>query len=195
MYKIYFQIAWAPFVGTFIARISKGRTIREFITGVIVAPALASFIFFTIFGTLGIDLVLGQGMSLESVQAISSDVSIAFFAVLSNYKLGFIISVITIILLITFFITSANSATFVLGMFTSNGNLNPSNKKKIMLGLLQSLLAVVLLLSGGLSALQTSSLVAAFPFIFIMILACICLVKELKKENINQIKSNKIKVK
>lgn len=185
-------IAWAPFVGTFIARISKGRTIREFIVGVIVAPALASFIFFSIFGTLGIDLALGQNMAMESVKAIASDVSIAFFAVMSNYKLGFIISVITIILLITFFITSANSATFVLGMFTSNGDLNPSNKKKVMLGLLQSLLAIVLLLTGGLNALQTSSLVAAFPFIFIMILACICLVKELKKENIQP---KKVKVK
>ncbi|MDU5021537.1 MAG: BCCT family transporter, partial [Clostridiales bacterium] len=88
------------------------------------------------------------------------------------------------VLLITFFITSANSATFVLGMFTSQGNLNPTNKKKIMLGLLQSFLAVVLLLTGGLNALQTSSLVAAFPFIFIMILAAISLTKELKNEKI-----------
>jgi glycine betaine transporter len=181
-------IAWAPFVGTFIARISKGRTIREFILGVIAAPAIASFIFFTIFGTLGIDLSLGQGMDLEAVKAISSDVSIAFFSVMSHYKLGFIISVITIVLLITFFITSANSATFVLGMFTSNGDLNPSNKKKIMLGLLQSLLAIVLLLTGGLNALQTSSLVAAFPFIFIMILACISLMKALKDEDLSKIR-------
>lgn len=182
-------IAWAPFVGTFIARISRGRTIREFILGVMGAPALASFIFFAIFGNMGINLVLGEGMPLAEIQNIASDVSIAFFAVMSNYNFGFIISIITIVLLITFFITSANSATFVLGMFTSQGDLNPTNKKKIMLGLLQSFLAVVLLLTGGLNALQTSSLVAAFPFIFIMILAAISLVKELKKENIEKVNS------
>ncbi len=182
-------IAWAPFVGTFIARISRGRTIREFILGVMGAPALASFIFFAIFGNMGINLALGEGMPLAEIQNIASDVSIAFFAVMSNYNFGFIISIITIVLLITFFITSANSATFVLGMFTSQGDLNPTNKKKIMLGLLQSFLAVVLLLTGGLNALQTSSLVAAFPFIFIMILAAISLVKELKKENIEKVNS------
>lgn len=179
-------IAWAPFVGTFIARISKGRTIREFIVGVMGAPAIASFIFFAIFGNLGINLSFGKGLELSAIENIASDVSTAFFSVLSNYNFGFIISIITIILLITFFITSANSATFVLGMFTSQGDLNPSNRKKIMLGLLQSFLAVVLLLTGGLNALQTSSLIAAFPFIFIMILACISLVKELKKENLNK---------
>lgn len=182
-------IAWAPFVGTFIARISKGRTIREFILGVMGAPALASFVFFAIFGNMGINLALGEGMPLSEIQKIASDVSIAFFAVMSHYNFGFIISIITIVLLITFFITSANSATFVLGMFTSQGDLNPTNKKKIMLGLLQSFLAVVLLLTGGLNALQTSSLVAAFPFIFIMILAAISLVKELKKENVEKINS------
>lgn len=178
-------IAWAPFVGTFIARISKGRTIREFILGVMGAPALASFVFFAIFGNMGINLALGKGMPISRIQNITSDVSTAFFAVMSNYNFGFIISVVTIVLLITFFITSANSATFVLGMFTSQGNLNPTNKKKIMLGLIQSFLAVVLLLTGGLSALQTSSLVAAFPFIFIMILATISLTKELKNEKLN----------
>ncbi|MEG1132631.1 MAG: BCCT family transporter [Romboutsia sp.] len=185
-------IAWAPFVGTFIARISKGRTIREFILGVMFAPAFASFIFFAIFGNLGINLALGEGMPLGAIKDIAADVSIAFFAVMSNYDFGFIISIVTIILLITFFITSANSATFVLGMFTSQGDLNPTNKKKIMLGLLQSFLAIVLLLTGGLNALQTSSLVAAFPFIFIMILAAISLMKELKKEDLGK---NKLKEK
>lgn len=185
-------IAWAPFVGTFIARISKGRTIKEFILGVIAAPAVASFIFFSIFGNLGIDLYFGKGMKLLSIQNIASDVSTAFFAVLNNYNLGFLISIITIILLITFFITSANSATFVLGMFTSKGNLNPSSSKKIILGLLQSLLAIVLLLTGGLNALQTSSLIAAFPFIFIMILACISLIKELRKEEVLEKRKKRI---
>lgn len=94
------------------------------------APAIASFIFFAIFGNLGINLSFGKGLELSAIENIASDVSTAFFSVLSNYNFGFIISIITIILLITFFITSANSATFVLGMFTSQGDLNPSNRKK-----------------------------------------------------------------
>lgn len=175
-------IAWAPFVGTFIARISRGRTIREFILGVMVAPAVASFVFFSIFGTLGIDLFMSKTVDLVQLQDMTSDVSLTLFKVISHYKLGFFISLIVIFLLFTFFITSANSATFVLGMFTSGGDLNPSNKRKIILGLLQSLLAVSLLTAGGLNALQTSSLLAAFPFVFIMFFAMISLVKSLREE-------------
>ena len=182
-------IAWAPFVGTFIARISRGRTIREFILGVMVAPALASFVFFSIFGTLGIDLFMGGTVDIVGLQDIASNVSLTLFKVLSHYKLGFVISLIVIFLLFTFFITSANSATFVLGMFTSNGNLNPSNKRKITLGLLQSLLAVSLLTAGGLNALQTSSLLAAFPFVFIMFFTMISLIKELRSEKVSNSES------
>ena len=178
-------IAWAPFVGTFIARISRGRTIREFVFGVMLAPAIASFIFFAIFGTLGIDLFMSGTVDLKQLTAMTSDVSTTLFEVLSYYNFGSIISVVVIFLLLTFFLTSANSATFVLGMFTSNGDLNPSNKRKVVVGLLQSLLAVSLLLTGGLNALQTASLLAAFPFIFIMIFAAISLVKSLKQESIN----------
>lgn len=177
-------IAWAPFVGTFIARISRGRTIREFIFGVILAPALACTVFFTIFGTLGIDLFMTGNVDLVGMQSMVSDVSLTLFKVLSHYKLQLILSLIIIFLLFTFFVTSANSATFVLGMFTSNGDLNPSNKRKIILGLLQSLLAVSLLAAGGLNALQTASLLAALPFAVIMLFAIVSLVKSLKGEKI-----------
>ena len=94
---------------------------------------------------------------------------------------------ITIVLLCTFFITSANSATFVLGMLTSNGDLNPSGRKQFIWGVVQSLLAIALLLSGGLEALQTASVAAAFPFIFIMLLAIVSLMKALKEEDITRI--------
>ncbi|MFD3158674.1 BCCT family transporter [Haloimpatiens sp. FM7330] len=175
-------IAWAPFVGSFIARISKGRTIREFVMGVIIAPSLASFVWFSIFGTLGINLGITKKLSLSALQSVKTET--ALFVVMKNYPLGTILSIIAIFLLCTFFITSANSATFVLGMFTSEGNLNPSNKKKILWGLVQSLLATALLLAGGLKALQTASVAAAFPFIFVMIFACISLVKALREEKI-----------
>ncbi|MEE4359878.1 MAG: BCCT family transporter [Desulfococcaceae bacterium] len=173
-------IAWAPFVGSFIARISKGRTIREFVLGVTVAPAMASFLWFSIFGTLGISLM--DTLGLAKLSELAGNPSSALFAVMDNYPLGMILSLIAITLLCTFFITSANSATFVLGMFSTGGDLNPSNKKKIFWGLVQSALAAVLLLAGGLKPLQTISVAAAFPFIFIMLGACVSLLKALKAE-------------
>ncbi|MCQ1529302.1 glycine betaine uptake BCCT transporter [Lutispora saccharofermentans] len=169
-------IAWAPFVGTFIARISKGRTIKEFVIGVILAPTLASFIWFAVFGSLGINL--GAEVAAEATKLTET----AFFVVMSKYPLGFIISIIAVFLLGTFFITSANSATFVLGMMSQQGDLNPSNSKKVLWGLVQALLAFALLLGGGLKALQTASIAAAFPFAIVMIFACVALVKALKQE-------------
>lgn len=169
-------IAWAPFVGMFIARISKGRTIREFVLGVLVVPTLGSFIWFAIFGTLGMDL------GLEVAKEAIASTSTAFFVVMSHYPLGTIISVIAILLLVTFFVTSANSATFVLAMMTHNGDLNPPSSKKFVWGMIQSALALVLIIAGGLNMLQTASIAAALPFIFVMILACVSLVKMFKSE-------------
>jgi len=164
-------IAWAPFVGTFIARISRGRTIRQFIAGVLIAPTVASFFWFSIFGTIGISVV-------DRIGAFATET--AFFQAFAFYPLGSILSGVAVLLLTTFFITSANSATFVLGMFSTEGNLNPSTPKKLIWGLLQSALAATLLVAGGLGALQTGSIVAAFPFAFVMIAAMFSLVKALK---------------
>ncbi len=169
-------IAWGPFVGTFIARISKGRTIREFVLGVILAPSVVSFIWFSIFGGLG--LKLDMSIITEAIKTTET----ALFVVYNSYPLGMILSIVAVLLLGTFFITSANSATFVLAMFSEDGNLNPSNYKKIIWGVIQAVLALVLLLTGGLSALQTCSIVAAFPFAIIMILSCFCLFKALRQE-------------
>ncbi len=172
-------IAWAPFVGTFIARISRGRTIREFILGVLIAPTLASFIWFATFGSTA----LQTGMDVAKKAIAQTDT--ALFVVMEQYGgMGTVISIVTIILLCTFFVTSADSATFVLGMMSSKGNLNPSAKTKLTWGTIQSLLALALMLAGGLQMLQTASIVAAFPFIFVMFFAMVSLVKALKKENI-----------
>jgi glycine betaine transporter len=176
-------IAWAPFVGTFIARISKGRTIKEFVLGVVVAPSMASFIWFSVFGAIGLNLGMTKALSMDALNQIVASPETAFFVIMSNYHLGSILSFIAIFLLGTFFITSANSATFVLGMFSSGGDLNPSNNKKIIWGVVQALLAGSLLLAGGLKALQTISVAAAFPFILVMIFACISLWKALKSDD------------
>lgn len=175
-------IAWAPFVGSFIARISKGRTIKEFVGGVILAPALVSIVWFAAFGSLGLNLT--DVVGLDTLSQAAQFPETALFKVFEYYPLTNILSFITVILLTTFFITSSNSATFVLGMFTSNGDLNPTNSKKFLWGVVQALLATALLLSGGLEALQTASVAAAFPFIFVMLLAMVSLMKAFRKENI-----------
>ncbi|MCK9444669.1 MAG: BCCT family transporter [Tissierellaceae bacterium] len=173
-------IAWAPFVGTFIARISKGRTIREFIAGVILAPAVVSIIWFAAFGTMGLNLL--DSIGLEGLASAAEVPSTALFQVFNYYPLSTVLSLITVVLLCTFFVTSANSATFVLGMLTSHGDLNPSNKKQFIWGIVQALLATSLLLAGGLEALQTASVAAAFPFIFVMLVSIVSLGKALKEE-------------
>lgn len=169
-------IAWAPFVATFIARISRGRTIREFIGGVLFAPTLASFVWFSILGTMGIET--GMDVAQNAIAATET----AFFEVMQYYPAGGLISIIAVTLLITFFITSADSATFVLGMLSDKGNQNPTAKMKVTWGVIQSGLAIALMLSGGLGMLQTGSIVAAFPFAFIMIFAMVAMIKALKAD-------------
>lgn len=169
-------IAWAPPVGIFIARISKGRTIREFLLGVILVPSLVCLIWFSAFGTIGFNVD-----PIVAVHAVKK-VETALFVVMNNYQYGLIISCIAIILLGTFFVTSADSATFVLGMLSSNGSLNPKNSKKLVWGIIQATLTITFLFAGGLKMLQTVSIITAFPFAFIIILSMISLGKSLKEE-------------
>ncbi|HEU4563656.1 MAG TPA: BCCT family transporter [Gemmatimonadaceae bacterium] len=173
-------IAWAPFVGTFIARVSRGRTIREFILGVLVAPSLFGFLWFAVFGGTALHLELFRGAGLAA--AAEKDITTALFLMLEQLPLGAVLSIVATLLIVTFFITSADSATFVLGMLTSDGNLNPSNRIKLTWGLLQSAIAAVLLAAGGLEGLQTASIVAAAPFAIIMLLICASLLRALRAE-------------
>lgn len=173
-------IAWAPFVGMFIARVSKGRTIKEFVLGVLLIPSLFSFIWFSVFGGTGLHMQIIEGINLSG--AVSEDITSALFFALSNLHFGKWLAAISLLLVITFFITSADSATFVLGMFSTKGSLDPSKKVKITWGLTQSAIAFVLLLSQGLNALQTASIVTALPFSVIMVLMCVSLTKSLRAE-------------
>ncbi len=175
-------IAWAPFVGIFIARISKGRTIREFVLGVVLVPALASCIWMSVFGNLGINLGEKGIVALEELQSYAATPEVGLFAVLEQYPLGTILSIVAIISLCAFFVTSANSGVFVLSMLTTDGDHNPPNNKKVFWGVIQSVMAIGLLMAGGLKPLQTISLAAAFPFIFIMFGICAAFIKALKSE-------------
>ncbi|WJY26662.1 MULTISPECIES: glycine betaine uptake BCCT transporter [Sporosarcina] len=172
-------ISWAPFVSMFIARVSKGRTIREFMVGVLLAPSLLSFIWFAAFGTTAIEIQKSGSFDLASV-----DTEIVIFQMFSQLPWAAITSGFAILLIASFFITSADSATFVLGMQSTYGSLTPPNSVKIIWGLLQSSIALVLLSVGGLDALQNTIIIAALPFSFIILLMVYSLFKELGNESL-----------
>ena len=174
-------IAWAPFVGTFIARISKGRTVREFVLGVLFVPTLFCALWFSVFGGTTISLEMVNHAGINNVINTQGK-EVALFTVLEQFPLGTVMSVIAMFLIATFFITSADSATFVLGTLTTHGNLNPPNPVKFTWGIIQSVAAAILLWSGGLKALQTGSIIAAFPFAIVMIIMIIALMKSFKQE-------------
>lgn len=173
-------ISWSPFVGTFIARISRGRTVKEFVLGVVLMPSVFSFIWFSVMGGTALNMEILQGLDISS--PIFEDISTGLFVMLSHLPMGNIISLISILLIGTFFVTSADSATFVLSMFSSQGTLEPKNKVKILWGVIQSLIAIVLLLSGGLSAMQSVSIIMALPFLGIVVLMGFALFRGLRRE-------------
>jgi glycine betaine transporter len=169
-------IAWSPFVGVFIARVSKGRTIREFIIYVLLTPSIISFLWFTTFGGAAISTER-SGISISSLLPEES-----LFGVLEGFPLSMAFSILAIIIIISFFITSADSGTFVLGMMTTSGSQNPSNKIKVTWGILLSVTALALLYSGGLLALQNTMIIAALPFSVILGVMVFSLIKSLKQE-------------
>ncbi len=173
-------ISWSPFVGLFVASISRGRTIREFILGALAVPALLTFLWFAVFGGSGLYLELEKGISIA--ESATADVSTALFQLYSHYPGAIPLTAITLLLLTVFFITSADSATYVLAMMTSGGDLSPPMKKRICWGLLQSGAAAVLLLSGGLEALQRMAILAALPFTIIMLLMSRSLLNAMRYE-------------
>ncbi|HLR69922.1 MAG TPA: BCCT family transporter, partial [Pseudogracilibacillus sp.] len=177
-------IAWSPFVGTFIARVSRGRTIREFIIGVLAVPTIFCGLWFSVFGGTGIYMEMFQNAGVWGAMEQGNYTEIALFATLEQLPFSTIASVLSIVLISTFFITSADSATFVIGMQTTNGMLNPPLKIKLIWGFIQAGAAAVLLWSGGLNALQTASIVSAFPFVFILICIMFSLHKGLQQEEL-----------
>jgi glycine betaine transporter len=170
-------IAWAPFVGVFIARVSKGRTIREFVVGVLIVPSLIAFIWFTTFGSAAI---FTETSGLLSISSLAPEESL--FGMLEGFPFGTVLSLFAILIIVTFFVTSADSGTFVLGMMTTNGSQNPSTSIKAIWGIFLSITALALLYSGGLQALQNTMIIAALPFSIIMVLMVTSLLKSLKRE-------------
>lgn len=173
-------ISWSPFVGMFIARISKGRTVREFILGVMVFPSLLSFFWMSVFGGTAIFLET-NGLS-NIVSAIKEDASIALFAMLDSLPLSSILSVVGIILVTVFFVTSSDSGSLVVDHLTSGGKLDSPVPQRIFWAAMEGVVAITLLVGGGLTALQTASIITGLPFAIILLLMIYSINEGLKQE-------------
>lgn len=179
-------IAWSPFVGAFVARVSRGRTIREFIVGVLVVPPAIALLWIAVFGGTALHLDLFVGTSIA--QAVDADVTSALFVTFAELPFSFLLSILSIMLILTFLITSADSATYIISSMTTNGSLNPPLAVRIVWGVLLGGIAAVLLIASGLEGLQTASLISALPFTVILILMVYTLFSLLRKENLKKVK-------
>ncbi|MCV2489778.1 BCCT family transporter [Geodermatophilus sp. YIM 151500] len=171
---------WVMWVGTFIARISKGRTIREFVAGVLLVPCLFSFLWFSVMGGAALDLDLSQGADIGA--AVADNINTALFVTLDEFPFGTVVSVVAMILIATFFITSADSAAFVLAMLSTDGNQNPGWRIKVMWGVFVAFFAFVLLLAGGLEAVQQVAIITGVPFTILLIGMGVSLYKAVSEE-------------
>ncbi|WP_066635239.1 BCCT family transporter [Serinicoccus hydrothermalis] len=176
-------ISWAPFVGVFIARISRGRTVREFVAGALLVPTLVSFVWFTVMGGTAIMRQIEQG-DLVGPDGVTAE--IALFDTLNTLPLGSILSGIAIVLVVIFFVTSSDSGSLVVDMLASGGHPDPPTWSRVLWASLEGLVAIGLLLAGGsagLSALQAGSVATGFPFAIVMVLIAISLYKALSSEH------------
>ncbi len=180
-------IAWSPFVGMFIARVSRGRTIREFVIGVLLVPVGFTFLWMTVFGNTAIHMVLQQGI-VELAQAVSADTSVALFQFFEHLPLTTISSFLATILVVTFFVTSSDSGSMVVDMLTSGGSDDDSPVwQRIFWSVTEGVIAASLLVAGGLAALQTATIASALPFTAIMLLMCWGLLKALRLEIVKRV--------
>lgn len=176
-------MSWAPFVGLFIARISRGRTVREFVLGVLLVPSMVSFIWFAVMGGTAIDRAFadGNGGLFDPEEGIVSEE--VLFNLLEGLPLGGVLSVIAVALVAIFFITSSDSGSLVVDMLASGGLTDPPKWSRVLWAALEGALAIALLLAGGLAALQTGSILTALPISVVIIGMCISLYKALNAEH------------
>ncbi|EJF10273.1 BCCT family transporter [Pontibacter sp. BAB1700] len=173
-------ISWAPFVGIFIARVSKGRTIKEFVLGVLIAPSLLSFLWMTAFGSTALRDILAGNNAIAD--AVAADISTALFVFFEQLPFSTVLSVIGILLIAGFFVTSSDSGSLVVVSLTSGGIPNPPVGTRIFWALSGGAIAAVLLLGGGLQALQTAVIITGLPFAIILLLMCYSLYRGLSEE-------------
>lgn len=187
-------ISWAPFCGQFCARVSKGRTVREYLLTVSLLPALFGLIWLGIYGGAAFNLNTASGGAI--LAAVQEDYTTGLFALLREMPAYVVTAPAALLLILFSFLGSANSATFVLAMLTDHGNVNPSKKLRAGWGLAQGAVTIICILAGGtavLKILQTTAIAAAFPYLFVMVFMCISIWKQFKKDAADENKSEHAK--
>ncbi|MFV0251913.1 MAG: BCCT family transporter [Beutenbergiaceae bacterium] len=176
-------VSWAPFVGVFIARISRGRTVREFVMGVLLLPTAFSFLWFTIFGGAALyrELVGDGGLVTEGADGAVVDANTALFTLLDAFPGGSLLVGVAVLLVVLFFVTSSDSGSLVVDMLASGGDLDPPKWSRVLWALLEGLVAVALVLAGGLAALRGVAIAIALPFSVVMIFMCIALMRQFRQ--------------
>ncbi|MGW1666250.1 BCCT family transporter [Streptomyces microflavus] len=173
-------LSWAPFVGTFIARISKGRTIREFLLAVLLVPSGATALWFVVLGGTGIRLA--ETGAVDMAEKAKEGTEATLFAMLDALPLSTMTAWVAMILIMMYFVTSADSASLVMGSLTSRGALHPRRWLVVTWGLLMAAVAAALLVAGGLESLQSATILVALPFVVVMLFLCWSLLRELRTD-------------
>jgi choline/glycine/proline betaine transport protein len=183
-------MSWSPFVGIFIARISRGRTVREFIGGVLLVPTLLTMLWFVALGGTALHQeVMGNGGLIDPEAGVSTDT--ALFEMLDLLPGGAVLSGLALLMIVVFFVTSSDSGSFVVDMISTGGSPNPPLWSRVFWAVLEGAIAAALIIAGtasgdpqgGLAALQTMAILVAAPFTIVMILACFALVRSLAEEH------------
>ncbi|MEX2408017.1 MAG: BCCT family transporter, partial [Rhodovibrionaceae bacterium] len=171
-------ISWSPFVGMFIARVSKGRTVREFITCVLLIPSVVSVFWMTTFGGTAITQIVSDGYTAVA----DADLELQLFLMLEALPLVSITSFIGIVLVIVFFVTSSDSGSLVIDTITAGGKTDAPTSQRVFWCIFEGLVAIALLLGGGLASLQAASIATGLPFTVVLLLGCFAILKGLESE-------------
>lgn len=172
-------IAWSPFVGMFIARVSKGRTIREFLMGVLCVPTLVTFLWMTVFGNSALYLEMFKGGGFA--EAVTNNVPLSLFLLLERLPFNSVTSILGVLVVVSFFVTSSDSGSMVIDIITAGGNPDPPIPQRLFWAILEGVVAAALLVSGGLAALQSAVVATGLPFAFVLIVLCFSLKKGLNE--------------
>jgi choline-glycine betaine transporter len=176
-------VSWTPFVGMFIARISRGRTIRQFVTGVLIVPSLVSLVWFAVFGGTAIDIQRTTGTLVDSAGAVNVDS--ALFQMLDQLPIASVTTVLVMVLVGIFFVSGADAASIVMGTLSEKGSTEPSKRSVVFWGTVMGGVAAIMLVIGGddaLNGLQRITIVAAVPFVLVMAALCVSLYKDLQTD-------------
>ncbi|MES1928752.1 choline/carnitine/betaine transporter [Salinisphaera dokdonensis CL-ES53] len=178
-------ISWSPFVGMFVARVSRGRTIREFVMGVLLVPVGATFLWLTAFGDGALNMIMNEGAG-NLLGAVNENTSTALFVFLEQFPFTWVTSILGTLLVITFFVTSSDSGSLVIDILTAKDGNEPPVWQRIFWAVLEGLVAIVLLAAGGIGALQAASLASALPITVLLLVMAFCLYKSLSVEAVKQ---------